>query len=92
MHKTPSQIARALRAFRNAHRLGLLRAVRISPGPRACDAARSQSGVEYLGSVVPRLPLAQCNRDHCECAYAPVGTKLLHRLRGTGKSPPKLSS
>ena len=34
MHKRPAQIARSLRAFRNAHRLRLLRYVRIAP--RAC--------------------------------------------------------
>ena len=86
MHKTPAQIARSLRAFRNAHRMGLLRSVRISPGPDACEAARSQFCVEYLGNVVPRLPLAQCARDHCECEYEPVGSEQLRRLRGTGKS------
>jgi hypothetical protein len=92
MHKTPKQIARSLRAFRNAHRLGLLRSVRISPGPDACEAARSLYGVEYLGIVVPRLPLAQCTRDHCECQYVPNGSEKLRRLRATGKplskSPP----
>ena len=90
MHKTPKQIARSLRAFRNAHRLGLLRSVSISLGPGACKAARSQYGVEYLGNVVPRLPLAQCTRDHCECEYVPVGSKKLRRLRVTGKSSSEL--
>jgi hypothetical protein len=92
MHKTPSQIARALRAFRNTHRLGLLRVVRISPGPGACEAAKSQSNAEYLGDEVPRLPLAQCDRDQCQCKYAPVGTERLRRLRADGKLPPRLSS
>jgi hypothetical protein len=92
MHKTPKQIARSLRAFRNAHRLGLLGSVHISPGPVACEAARSQYGVQYLGNAVPRLPLAQCTRDHCECEYVPLGGKQLHLLRVTGKSSPKLPS
>jgi hypothetical protein len=93
MHKTPKQIARSLRAFRNAHRLGLLRSVRISPGPGACEAARSQYSVEYLGNVVPRLPLAQCTRGHCECEYVPMGSeKLLRRLHVTGKPSSKLPS
>ena len=42
MHKTPKDIARSLRVFRNAHRLGLLRCVRILPGKYACDAAMAQ--------------------------------------------------
>lgn len=92
MHKTPKQIARSLRAFRNAHRLGLLRSVCISPGPGACDAARSQNRVEYLGIAVPRLPLPQCTRDYCECQYVPIGSQKLRRLSATGKpsskSPP----
>lgn len=80
MHKSPNQIARTLRAFRNAHRLGLLRSVRISFGPDACDVARSQNGVEYMGNVVPRLPLAGCTRGLCDCKYVPSGTDHLHRL------------
>ena len=90
MHKTPKQIARSLRAFRNAYRLVLLRSVSISLGPSACEAARSQYGVEYLGNAVPRLPLAQCTRDHCECDYVPVGSEQMRRLRATGKSSSKL--
>ena len=34
MHKMPAQIARSLRAFRNAQRLGLLHGVHIAPGLR----------------------------------------------------------
>lgn len=86
MHKTPAQIARSLRAFRNTHRLGLLRSVSISPGPEACEAARSQCGVEYLGDVVPRLPLTQCTRDQCECKYVPIGSEQLRRLYAAEKS------
>lgn len=77
MHKTPKDIARSLRAFRNAHRLGLLRCVRILPGKRACEA---QERMEYLGNAVPRLPLAQCTRAQCECDYFPTGTKKLQRM------------
>ena len=89
MHKSPKEIARSLRAFRNAHRLNLLRCIRIAPGDGACDAARSQVGVEYLGGVVPRLPLAQCTRARCECDYVPVGSKGLDRLNVNKRSPVK---
>ncbi len=92
MHKTPAQIARSLRAFRNAHRLGLLRSVRILPGPDACEAARSQDGVEYLGNVVPRLPLAQCTLGHCDCKYAPLGSERLRRPGGAEPARPKSKS
>jgi len=87
MHKTPKEIARSLRAFRNAHKLKLISCVRIAPCHGACDAARSQAGVEYLGDVVPRLPLAQCTRAHCECDYEPVGSRRLDRLNANRKSP-----
>ena len=92
MHKTPKQIVGSLRAFLNAHRLGLLRSVRISPGSDACEAARSQYGVEYLGNVVPRLPLDRCTRDHCECKYVPIGSEQLRQLHVTGTPSSKLPS
>jgi len=37
MYKTPDQIARSLRAFRNAHRLGLVRYVSILPAQVAFE-------------------------------------------------------
>lgn len=86
MHKSPNQIARSLRAFRNAHRLGLLRSVHILFGSDACDAAQSQGGVEYIGNVVPRLPLAGCTRGQCDCKYVASGTDQLHRLDAVQKS------
>lgn len=84
------QIARSLRAFRNAHKLGLLRGVRITPGPDACETARSQAGAEHAGNIVPRLPLAGCTRNHCECKYVPIGSAKLRRLNVDGSSPPEL--
>ena len=81
MQKMPKQIARSLRAFRNAHRLGLLRCVRILPGGHPCDAVTAQEGTEYQGNDVPHLPLAQCTRDACECKYSPAGTAKLRLLR-----------
>jgi hypothetical protein len=89
MRKTPSQVARSLRALKNAQRLGLLRGVRVLPGRDACEAALAQFGVEYSGNTVPHLPLAQCTRDHCECKYVPIGSDQLRRLDATGKSPSK---
>lgn len=89
MHKFPKEIARALRSFRNAHRLNLLRCVRIAPGHGACDAAQSQTGIEYPGDAVPRLPLAQCARARCECNYEPVGSSRLEELNVNKKTPVK---
>lgn len=82
MHKSPKDIARSLRAFRNAHRLGLLRCVRIVPGNYACEAALAQHETEYSGGAVPRLPFSQCTRVHCECKYVPIGTEKLRRMDG----------
>jgi hypothetical protein len=85
MHKTPSQIARALRALRNAHRLGLLRRVSVLPGRDACEAALAQFGSEYPGNELPDFPLPQCTRDHCECKFVPVASDKFHRLDAAGK-------
>ena len=90
MSGTPRQIARSLRAFGNAQRLGLLRHVRISPGQGACETARTLHVIEFPGSAVPRLPLAQCTSDKCECKYAPVGSAKLRRLHTTRNSPPRV--
>lgn len=80
MHKAPKDIARSLRAFRNAHRLGLLRCVHVLPDECACEAARLQDKMEYLGNAVPYLPLAQCTQARCGCDYFPVGTEKLRRM------------
>ena len=86
MHKTPAQMARSLRALSNASRLGLLRTVRILPGPNACEMVVAQFGIDYLVTDLPRLPLGQCARDHCECKYVPIGSDKLRRQYSTGKS------
>ena len=88
MHRSPSQIARALRALRNAHRLGLLRGVRILPGRGACEAVLAQFGREYPANTVPHLPLPQCTRDRCECKYVPIGSKKLRAYRQQEVSSP----
>ena len=89
MHKTPKDIARSLRAFKNAHKLGLLRGVRIVPGHKGCEAARAQNNTEYLGSAVPRLPLAECTCEFCRCDYQPRGSKLLQQLNVAKRQPAK---
>jgi hypothetical protein len=79
MHKTPKDIARSLRAFKRAHKLGLLHHVGIVPGAAACEVARSQIGVSYICNAVPRLPLAQCTQKECLCDYAPIGKEPVGR-------------
>lgn len=74
MHRTPKHIARSLRAFKKAHKLGLLHHICITPGASACDAARLQKDVSYICSAVPRLPLAHCTRKQCDCDYAPIAS------------------
>ena len=90
MHKSPSQIARSLRAFRKAHRLGLLRGVRILPGPNPCAGVVGQFGSEYPGNTVPRLPLLRCRRNRCECKYVAIGSEKFRRLPTTKLTPEKL--
>ena len=89
MRKTPLQVARSIRALKNAQRLGLLRGVRILPGRDACEAVLPQFGVEYSGNTVPHLPLAQCTQDRCDCKYIPIGSDQLRRLDVIGKPSSK---
>ena len=89
MHKAPKQIARSLRAFRNAHRLGLVRGVRVLPGREACEEVLKQFGSEYPTDSVPCLPLAQCSLAQCQCKYVPVGTEKFRRLHATGMPLPE---
>jgi hypothetical protein len=65
MPKSPSQIARSLRALRNADRLGLVRGVRILVGPNACEAVLKQFASEYPANAMPSLPLPNA-RDRCQ--------------------------
>ena len=83
MHTSPSQIARSLRAFRKAHRLDLLRGVRILPGPNPCAGVIGQFDSEYPGNIVPRLPLPRCGRNRYECKYVAIGSEKFRRLRTT---------
>jgi len=80
MRAHPPQIARSLRAFRNARKLAQLLYVRIISGAKACDSAKLQIGVEYPDAGITTLSLAHCTSDKCECDYLPVGTRKLHRL------------
>jgi hypothetical protein len=90
MHKRPSQIARSLRAFRRAHRFGLLRGVRILPGPIPCAGVIGLFGSEYPGNKVPRLPLRRCTRNRCECKYVAIGSEKFRRLPTTKPAPENL--
>ena len=92
IYKSPKDIARSLRAFKNARKLGWLRGVRIVPGPESCEAARAQQNIEYLGSNVHQLPLAECTLELCACAYQPCGSELLQRLNVAGRQPKKTDS
>ena len=90
MHKSPPQITRLLRAFRQAHRFGLLRGVRILPGPIPCAGVIGQFGGEYPGNKVPRLPLRRCTRNRCECKYVAIGSEKFRRLPTTEPTPENL--
>ena len=90
MHKSPPQITRLLRAFRQAHRFGLLRGVRILPGPNPCAGVIGQFGNEYPGNTVPRLPLPRCGRNRCECKYVAIGSEKFRRLLTTKPTPENL--
>jgi len=44
-------------------------AVAIRTPATACDAARKLEGIRYLGPDAPKLPLPDCDREHCECRF-----------------------
>ncbi len=44
-------------------------AVRVIPGPHACEAAKAVSDTRFLTNDAPRLPVPGCNRATCECRY-----------------------
>lgn len=44
-------------------------AVAIKTGVYACDAARKLEGRRFLATEAPRLPLAACGRETCECRF-----------------------
>jgi hypothetical protein len=45
-------------------------AVEIQCSGNACDAARAATGVRYLSSEAPILPLERCDRRRdCQCRY-----------------------
>jgi hypothetical protein len=45
------------------------RAVGIVCGPLACRAARDCGRVRWLSAEAPRLPLANCTAESCDCRY-----------------------
>lgn len=45
------------------------KAVSILPGPRSCKAVRGVTNRRYLSAEAPRLPVAECNVERCECRY-----------------------
>ena len=44
-------------------------AVAIRPAAHACAAARKLEGKRFLATEAPRLPLAGCDRERCECRF-----------------------
>ena len=44
-------------------------AVTIVAPSGACEAAFACKGKRFLSSEAPRLPLAQCDADRCNCKY-----------------------
>jgi hypothetical protein len=44
-------------------------AVTIVAPSRACEAALACKGKRFLSSEAPRLPLAQCDANRCDCKY-----------------------
>lgn len=46
------------------------RGVELHSGPRGCcEAMRALAGKRFLKDEIPGLPLADCDRDDCQCSY-----------------------
>jgi hypothetical protein len=66
--RTQTTAAKPLQATR-ARTLNPYHAVSIQAGPRCCQAAKALTGVRFLSTEAPRLPLPQCEAGTCECKY-----------------------
>jgi len=44
-------------------------AVTVLPGPKACEAVGAHMGKRYLSTEAPRLPVAGCDAQCCDCRY-----------------------
>lgn len=56
-------------------------AVAIKVQPYACAAAHKLEGKRYLATDAPRLPLAACDRERCECRFQHYGDRRSGRDR-----------
>jgi hypothetical protein len=66
-------------------------AVSVVPGKRSCPAVRGLTQRRYLSAEAPRLPVPECNADHCECRYkhhADRRAKVQRKRDREGMSPP----
>ncbi len=43
--------------------------------PTACKAAKALEGRRFLASAAPRIPLAECNVNICDCRFAHYGDR-----------------
>lgn len=65
-------LRRTLNELKESHKLGVLRGVKILPGP-GCAVSEAQRETVYPIDRVPTLPLLGCDRDPCcGCDYAGV--------------------
>lgn len=72
----PARLAEDLRrqsaALWHAHRLEILRGVRILPSD-GCEVSQAQKATVYAIGTLPGLPLDGCTRSpHCACFYGAV--------------------
>jgi hypothetical protein len=45
-------------------------AVSIRTGKNSCSAAEAMAGRRFLSNAAPRLPLADCDNENCDCHFA----------------------
>ena len=92
MHKSPKQIARSLRAFRNAYRLGWLRSVRILPRPGACEARGHNTALSIWVILFPVCRSLNARSTIVNANMYLQASGKLRRLYATGKPSSKLRS
>lgn len=58
--------------------------ISVKPGLHACKAAQELVDQRFLPEEAPAMPLAACDRDKCQCAYAHHGDRRDREDRRSG--------
>lgn len=60
---------------------GKFHAVALKYSENACNAAKAMTGIRYLSSAAPRLPLPECDFPNCSCRFVHYDDRRVGRDR-----------